>query len=227
MRLLLLEDDNATRRHVARALTNAGYFVDICTTGHDAVSMALSGDYSVLVFDRMVAGLDGLSALRQLRAAGMSTPTILLTAMDGVRDRVAGLNSGADDYLVKPFAASELIARIQALARRPASIESVTVLRVADLEMDLIRRTVTRGERRIDLQPQESKLLEYMLRHKGETVTRTMMLENVWSLHFDPQTNLIESHMSRLRAKIDHKQDIALIHTIRGAGYRIGVPSCG
>ncbi|RZF61134.1 response regulator transcription factor [Sphingomonas populi] len=225
MRLLLLEDDEATRTYVARALTGAGHVVDTCETGTEATVSASKTEYAVLIFDRMVAGIDGLSALRELRAAGVSTPAILLTAMDGVSDRVEGLNGGADDYLVKPFAATELIARVAALARRPASIETVTTLRVADLEMDLIRRTVTRGGRRIDLQAQEAKLLEYLMRHKGEIVTRTMMLETVWSLHFDPQTNLIESHMSRLRAKIERGADVPLIHTVRGAGYRIEAPA--
>lgn len=225
MKLLLLEDDNATRAHVAKALTMAGHVVDECATGEDAIFLASDTAYAVLILDRMVPGVDGLSALKRLRAQGVSTPALLLTAMDGISDRVEGLEGGADDYLVKPFAATELIARIQALARRPPTIDSITTLRVGDLELDLIRRAVSRASRRIDLQAQEMKLLEYLMRHKGEVVTRTMMLENVWSLHFDPQTNVIEGHMSRLRAKIDRGEDIPLIHTVRGSGYRIEAPA--
>ncbi|AYJ84632.1 DNA-binding response regulator (plasmid) [Sphingomonas paeninsulae] len=221
MKLLLLEDDDATRSHIEKALTSAGHVVDVCLTGPDAVFLASSNEYSVIILDRMVPELDGLSALKQLRAQGVSTPAILLTGMDGIRDRVEGLEGGADDYLVKPFATTELVARVAALARRPPSVDAITMLRVGDLELDLLKRTVSRAGRRIELQAQEMKLLEYLMRHKGEVVTRTMMLENVWSFHFDPQTNLIESHMSRLRAKIDRGFDADLIHTIRGSGYRI------
>jgi len=221
MKLLLLEDDDATRSHIEKALTAAGHVVDICLTGLDAVFLASSNEYSVIILDRMVPELDGLSALKQLRAQGVSTPAILLTGMDGIRDRVEGLEGGADDYLVKPFATTELVARVAALARRPPSVDAITMLRVGDLELDLLKRTVSRAGRRIELQAQEMKLLEYLLRHKGEVVTRTMMLENVWSFHFDPQTILIESHMSRLRAKIDRGFGADLIHTVRGSGYRI------
>jgi two-component system OmpR family response regulator len=221
MKLLLLEDDDATRSHIEKSLTTAGHVVDVCLTGPDAVFLASSNEYSVIILDRMVPELDGLSALKQLRAQGVSTPAILLTGMDGIRDRVEGLEGGADDYLVKPFATTELVARVAALARRPPSVDAITMLRVGDLELDLLKRTVSRAGRRIELQAQEMKLLEYLMRHKGEVVTRTMMLENVWSFHFDPQTNLIESHMSRLRAKIDRGFDADLIHTIRGSGYRI------
>lgn len=221
MKLLLLEDDDATRSHIEKALAAAGHVVDICLTGLDAVFLASSNEYSVIILDRMVPELDGLSALKQLRAQGVSTPAILLTGMDGIRDRVEGLEGGADDYLVKPFATTELVARVAALARRPPSVDAITMLRVGDLELDLLKRTVSRAGRRIELQAQEMKLLEYLLRHKGEVVTRTMMLENVWSFHFDPQTNLIESHMSRLRAKIDRGFGADLIHTVRGSGYRI------
>lgn len=224
MKLLLLEDDRATRDHVENTLRAAGHVVDVCTRGDDAVFLAANNDYAVMIFDRMVPELDGLSALKQLRAQGVATPAILLTAMDGISDRVEGLECGADDYLVKPFAATELVARVAALARRPPTVDAVTTLRVADLELDLLKRTVSRAGHRIDLQAQEMKLLEYMMRHKGEVVTRTMMLENVWAFHFDPQTNLIESHMSRLRAKIDRGFGVDLIHTIRGSGYRIEAP---
>ena len=221
MKLLLLEDDEATRAHVARTLTAAGHVVDVCSNGRDAVFLASSNGYAVLILDRMVPQLDGLAALKRLRAEGVATPAILLTAVDGIKDRVEGLEGGADDYLVKPFAATELVARVVALARRPPTVESITTLRVADLELDLLKRTVSRAGRRIDLQAQEMKLLEYLMRHKGEVVTRTMLLENVWSFHFDPQTNLIESHVSRLRSKVDRGFGAELIHTVRGSGYRI------
>lgn len=225
MKLLLLEDDEATRSHIERTLTAAGHVVDVCSVGPDAVFLASNNEYSVIILDRMVPDLDGLTALKQLRAQGISTPAILLTGMDGIRDRVEGLEGGADDYLVKPFAATELVARVAALARRPPTVDAITILRVADLELDLLKRTVSRAGRRIELQAQEMKLLEYLMRHKGEVVTRTMMLENVWSFHFDPQTNLIESHMSRLRAKIDRGFGTDLIHTVRGSGYRIEAPT--
>lgn len=172
--------------------------------------------------DRMIPGLDGLGVLKALRAAGVRTPALFLTAVDGVDDRVEGLEAGADDYLVKPFALSELMARINALARRPPVTEApLTRLTVGDLEMDLLKRTVTRGGVGVELQPQEFKILEHLMRHAGEVVTRTMLLENVWSFHFDPHTNIVESHISRLRAKIDRDRDRELIHTVRGAGYRI------
>ena len=224
MKLLLLEDDESTRTHLARTLTAAGHVVDVCTNGNDAIFLGTINQYAVMILDRMVPELDGLSALKELRAAGVAAPAILLTAVDGIKDRVEGLEAGADDYLVKPFATTELVARVVALARRPPAVESITMLRVGDLELDLLRRTVTRGGKRVELQAQEMKLLEYLMRHKGEVVTRTMLLENVWSFHFDPQTNLIESHISRLRSKIDRGFAVELLHTVRGAGYRMEAP---
>ncbi len=221
MKILLLEDDGATREHVERLLVEAGHVVDSCAAGQEAMFLASGGDYAVLVLDRMVPGLAGLPALKALRAAGVSTPALFLTAMNGVEDRVEGLEAGADDYLAKPFAASELLARINALARRPPIAEVATTLAIDDLVLDRIRRGVTRAGRRIDLQAQELKLLEYLMLHAGEVVTRTMLLENVWSFHFDPRTNVIESHMSRLRAKVDRGFGRELIQTVRGAGYRI------
>lgn len=221
MKILLLEDDETTRTHLERALTAAGHVVDTCATGRDAIFLGSSNEHAVLILDRMVSGIDGLGVLKALRAAGIRTPALFLTAMDGVHDRVEGLDAGADDYLVKPFAAIEFLARVNALARRQPVSDVVTVLRIADLEVDLIKRTVRRGTRLIDLQAQEFKLLEYLMRHAGEVVTRTMLLENVWSFHFDPNTNVIESHMSRLRSKVDRGFGQELIHTIRGAGYRI------
>jgi two-component system OmpR family response regulator len=221
LKLLLLEDDTETREHVCRLLRAAGHVVDECSTGPDAIFLGTSNDYAVLILDRMVPGVDGLGALKALRAAGIQTPALLLTAMDDVQDRVEGLEAGADDYLVKPFAGTELLARVAALARRPPIADAVTRLTVADLELDLLKRSVTRNGQRIELQQQEYKLLEYLMRHAGEIITRTMLLENVWSFHFDPGTNLIESHMSRLRAKVDRGFDRELIHTVRNAGYRL------
>ncbi|HEY0270345.1 MAG TPA: response regulator transcription factor [Sphingomonas sp.] len=221
MKLLLLEDDEATRTQAARQLTAAGHIVEACATGTDALFMATQGDYGVLILDRMVPGLDGLSVLKALRAAGIRTPALLLTAMDGIDDRVEGLEAGADDYLVKPFAAAELIARVNALSRRPPMSDTAVTATVGDLIIDRVRRTVARAGQRIELQAQEFKLLDYLIQHSGEVVTRTMLLENVWSFHFDPQTNVIESHMSRLRAKVDRGFGKELIQTVRGAGYRI------
>jgi len=221
VKLLLLEDDATTSANLSRTLRAAGHVVDACATGPDAIFLGTSNDYTVLILDRMVPQMDGLSVLKALRAAGVHTPALFLTAMDGVHDRVEGLDAGGDDYLVKPFAASELLARVNALARRPPVSDVVTQLRVADLEVDLVKRTVRRAGKSIELQAQEFKLLEYLMRHAGAIVTRTMLLENVWSFHFDPQTNVIESHMSRLRAKVDRGFDQELIHTVRGAGYRI------
>ena len=221
MKLLLLEDDDEMRTHVASLLLAAGHVVDTCTTGPEAIFMATSSDYAVLILDRMVPGLDGLGVLKSIRAAGVHSPALFLTALHSIADRVEGLEAGADDYLVKPFAGSELLARISALGRRPPITEAITKLAVADLELNLLKRTVTRAGTRIELQQQEYKLLEYLMRHAGEIVTRTMLLENIWSFHFDPGTNLIESHISRLRAKIDRGFDVELIQTVRGAGYRM------
>ncbi|WP_137862061.1 MULTISPECIES: response regulator transcription factor [unclassified Sphingomonas] len=221
MKLLLLEDDTETRVHIVRLLEAEGHVVDTARTGPDAIFLGTTGTYAVIALDRMVPDVDGLTVLRALRAADVQTPVLFLTAMGEVDDRVAGLRAGADDYLVKPFAASELLARVAALSRRRPVAEVATVLRAADLEIDLLKRRVTRAGRRIELQQQEYKLLEYLLRHEGEIVTRSMLLENVWSFHFDPGSNLIESHMSRLRAKVDKGFDRELIHTIRGAGYRL------
>lgn len=221
MKLLLLEDDDEMRTHVVGLLLAAGHVVDTCTTGPDAIFMATSTDYGVLILDRMVPDLDGLAVLKAIRAAGVRTPALFLTALHSIADRVEGLEAGADDYLVKPFAGSELLARISALGRRQPISETITKLTVGDLELDLLKRTVTRAGTRIELQQQEYKLLEYLMRHAGEIVTRTMLLENIWSFHFDPGTNLIESHISRLRAKIDRGFDLELIQTVRGAGYRM------
>jgi len=225
LKILLLEDDLQTSAFIEKGLRSAGHVVDACAAGRDAIFHASDGAYDMLIMDRMVPGVDGLAALKALRVTGVTTPTLFLTAMDGVEDRVEGLEAGADDYLVKPFAMSELIARIGALARRPHLAQTQTKIRIGDLEIDLLKRNATRAGQVIDLQPQEFKLLEYLMRHAGQVVTRTMLLEHVWSFHFDPQTNIIEGHMSRLRSKIDRGFGSEMIKTIRGAGYTIDAPA--
>ena len=186
--------------------------------------LAAGEPYDVIILDRMLPEVDGLGILRTIRAIGVKTPVLVLTALGGIDDRVEGLEAGGDDYLVKPFAFAELLARVNALARRPPSQDTPTTLRVADLEMNLLRRTVTRSGRRIELQPKEFQVLEFLLRHAGKVVTRTMLLEGVWDFHFDPKTNIVESHISRLRSKIDRNQAAELIHTLRGAGYCLREP---
>lgn len=218
MKILLIEDDLETAGHICHALSAQGHDVDDSHDGLEGLGRAREGQYSALIVDRMLPGLDGLSLVRQLRAEGQQIPVLFLTTMSGIDDRVAGLNAGGDDYLTKPFALAELVARVNAITRRGDSRQPVT-LRAGDLEMDLIRRTVHRGGKPVDLQPQEFKLLEYMLRNAGRVVTRGMLLENVWELHFDPRTNIVETHMSRLRGKMDRGHGAELIHTIRGNGY--------
>ena len=225
MKFLLLEDDAQTSDYVAKGLHEAGHVVDVCATGQDAMFMGANGGHDLMIIDRMVPGVDGLSVLKALRIAGVDTPALFLTSMGGVEDRVEGLEAGADDYLVKPFAMSELIARLNALTRRPRLAEVQTRLRVGELELDLLKRTAARAGRAIPLQAQEFKLLEYLMRHAGQVVTRTMLLENVWSFHFDPKTNIIEGHLSRLRAKIDRDFGAEMIKTVRGAGYMIDAPA--
>ncbi|MFL5413308.1 MAG: response regulator transcription factor [Myxococcales bacterium] len=215
MKILLIEDDAVTAGHLRKGLSEHGHSVDHAAHGREGLIQAAGGEYDVLVVDRMLPGMDGLAIVKTIRAAGVKTPVLFLTTMNGIDDRVEGLEAGGDDYLVKPFAFAELLARIHALARRPPLSPLETVLRVADLEMDLLKRTVKRGAHRVDLQPQEFKLLEYLLRNAGRVVTRTMLLEKVWDFHFDPKTSVVETHMSRLRAKIGPD----LIQTVRGAGY--------
>mgnify|MGYP001627357032 CR=1 FL=1 len=221
MKILLVEDDPETAAYIARGLEEAGHVVDRATDGQDGLFLATGGGYDVMVVDRMLPRLDGLAMVRAARAAGVATPALFLTARAGVGDRVEGLEAGGDDYLAKPFSFAELLARLNALARRPPLQREATVLRVGDLEMDLIRRTVTRAGRRIELQPREFRLLEYLMRREGQVVTRTMLLEGVWDFHFDPRTSVVETHISRLRAKIDKGFGRELIHTVRGAGYVI------
>jgi two-component system, OmpR family, response regulator len=224
VKILIVEDDAETADYVARGLTEAGHLVDRAADGREGLFLAGSGDYDVLVVDRMLPRLDGLGLVRALRAAGVRSPALFLTARAGVGDRVEGLEAGADDYLGKPFAFAELLARVNALARRPPLQSEVTVLRVGDLEMDLLRRSVTRAGRRIELQPREFRLLEYLMRREGQVVTRTMLLEGVWDFHFDPRTSVVETHISRLRGKLDRGFGAELIHTVRGAGYTIRAP---
>ena len=225
MRVLLIEDDAETATFVAGGLKEEGYEVEQIGTGREGLVKAAAGNYHVLVIDRMLPGLDGLGIVKTLRAAAVETPVIFLTTMSGIDDRVEGLRAGGDDYLVKPFALEELLARIAVLTRRPAGSDVRTKLRLADLEMDLLKRTVTRSRRIIDLQPQEFKLLEYLLKNAGRPVTRTMLLEKVWDFHFEPQTSVIETHISRLRSKVDRNFAVQLIHTVRGSGYCLSVGS--
>ena len=220
MRLLLIEDDADTATYVSNGLSERGHTVDWAADGHDGLMLATGATYDAMIIDRMLPGLDGFRLLSMLRAGGTTTPAIFLTAIAGIEDRVEGLEI-ADDYLVKPFAFSELYARIGALVRRPQPLAVKTTLDVGDLKVDLMGRTVERAGQAIALQPTEFRLLEYLLRHKGEVVTRTMLLENVWGFHFDPKTNIVETHISRLRSKIDRDFDHPLIQTVRGAGYRI------
>lgn len=224
MRILVVEDDEKTASYMAKGLAEAGYVVDHAANGRDGLFMATSGDYDALIVDRMLPELDGLSLIQALRAAKIETPALILSALGQVDDRVAGLRAGGDDYLTKPFAFSELLARIEALLRRRGGNSAETRLVVGDLEMDLLARTVKRGGKPIDLQPREFRLLEYLMRHAGQVVTRTMLLESVWDYHFDPQTNVIDVHISRLRQKIDKGFEVPLLHTVRGAGYCIRAP---
>ncbi|MDE2163049.1 MAG: response regulator transcription factor [Alphaproteobacteria bacterium] len=221
MKILLIEDDDDTSQYVAKGLRQSGHMVERVRGGSEGLALAKGSAHDVIILDRMLPEMDGLSLAKQLRESGSQTPILFLTTMGGVGDRVEGLEAGGDDYLVKPFALAELIARVNSLTRRSqrTSADMQTTLRVNDLEMDLIARTVSRGGRRIDLQPQEFRLLEYLVRHEGRVVTRTMLIENVWELHFDPQTNIVESHMSRLRTKVDKDFPVQLIQTIRGTGY--------
>jgi len=225
MRILVIEDDHETLDYIAKGLDESGHVVDRSGDGKEGLFMALEGSYDALVVDRMLPSLDGLSIVQSLRGAGNSTPVLILSALGEVTDRVEGLQKGGDDYLTKPFAFSELVARLEALVRRGESEAVATKLQVGDLEMDVLARTVARGGRSIDLQPREFRLLEYLMRHSGQVVTRTMLLERVWDYHFDPQTNVIDVHISRLRRKIDRDFETPLLHTVRGAGYALRPPA--
>lgn len=224
MKVLLIEDDQETSAYVARGLREQGHVVDLAASGRDGLFLATDGGHDVLIVDRMLPGLDGLGLVQTLRSTGVKAPVLFLTALGGVGDRVRGLEAGGDDYLVKPFAFAELLARVNALARRPPLADTPTVLRAGDLEMDLLKRTVVRGGQPIDLQPREFQLLAELMRNAERVVTRTMLLESVWDFHFDPKTNIVETHISRLRAKLVQFDGPELIHTVRGAGYALRAP---
>jgi two-component system OmpR family response regulator len=221
--MLIVEDDKDVSSYIANGLQQAGHTIDQSFDGKDGLFLATTESYDAIVLDRMLPKVDGLTVLRTLRASGINTPVLVLSAIGEVSDRVEGLNAGGDDYLVKPFAFSELRARIEALLRRPDGdqLPEATRLTVADLEVDLLRRVAHRGGTKIDLQPREFQLLEYLMRHAGQVVTRTMLLEAIWGYHFDPQTNVIDVHISRLRNKIDKNFEPPLLHTVRGSGYRL------
>jgi two-component system OmpR family response regulator len=223
MKILVIEDDQQNADYITKGLSEHGHIIDHAVNGHDGLFLATENSYDVLVIDRMIPKLDGLTLLKTLRDSGVKTPAIFLTALGSIEDRVKGLESGGDDYLVKPFAFSELYARIVSLSRRPPLEKAVAVLEVGDLKMDLISRQVTRAGKPIDLQATEFKLLEFLLNHKGQVVTRTMLLEAVWDFNFDPKTNIVETHISRLRAKMDRDFDKEMLKTVRGAGYILDV----
>jgi len=221
MRILVVEDEVEVASYLGKGLKEHGYTVDEAHDGKEGLYLALSEPYDAMIIDRMLPNVDGLSIVRSVRQSGVQTPVLILSALGQVDDRVAGLREGGDDYLVKPFAFSELIARLEALMRRKTPTGEQTRLVVGDLEMDLLSRNVRRAGQDIDLKPREFSLLEYLMRHAGQVVTRTMLLEHVWDYHFDPQTNVIDVHISRLRQKIDRGFDTELLQTVRGAGYTL------
>ncbi len=221
MRILIIEDDREAASYLVKAFREAGHVADHAADGEDGLAMASDGPYDVLIVDRMLPKKDGLSVIADLRAAGRDTPVLILSALGQVDDRVKGLRAGGDDYLPKPYSFSELLARIEVLSRRRTTGAPETVYRVGDLELDRLSHRVSRGAEEIILQPREFRLLEFLMKNAGQVVTRTMLLEHVWDYHFDPQTNVIDVHVSRLRAKIDKGFDKPLIHTIRGAGYTV------
>jgi two-component system OmpR family response regulator len=221
MRLLVIEDDRDAAEYMAKAFREVGHVADVAHDGEEGLALALEGQYDVLVIDRMLPKRDGLSVIGRLRAKHVDTPVLILSALGQVDDRVKGLRAGGDDYLAKPYAFSELLARVEVLARRRSGRSEETVYRVADLELDRLSHRVARAATEIGLQPREFRLLEYLMKHAGQVVTRTMLLENVWDYHFDPQTNVIDVHISRLRSKIDKGFARPLLHTVRGAGYML------
>jgi len=225
MRVLIVEDDQEAAAYMAKGLKESGYVVDHVADGREALYRVAAEAYDAVVVDRMLPGVDGLTIVRTMRSAGNITPVLILSALGDVDDRVKGLKAGGDDYLVKPYAFAELLARLEALLRRGRADTPDTMLKLADLEMDLVGRNVRRGGRPIELKPKEFALLEYLMRHAGHVVTRTMLLENVWDYSFDPQTNVIDVHISRLRQKIDKGHDKPLLTTIRGAGYSLRDPN--
>ncbi|HDZ83505.1 MAG TPA: response regulator transcription factor [Roseobacter sp.] len=221
MKILVLEDDQAIGSYIADGLREEGHSVDLIANGADGLVQATVGSYDVMVIDRMLPGLDGMSIVKTLRATKNLTPVLFLTSLGGVDDRIEGLLAGGDDYLVKPFSFGELSARIVAISRRPRTEAEPTILKAADLEMDLLHRRVTRAGQALDLLPREFALLEHLLRRKGRVQTRTMLMEAVWDIHYDPLTNVVDTHISRLRGKIDKPYETELIETVRGSGYRI------
>ena len=221
MRVLIIEDDKEMSDFIKKVLTEAGHSVETAPDGARGLELARANDFDALVVDRMLPEKDGLTLLKEFREGGGTTPVLFLSALGDVQNRVQGIKAGAEDYLSKPFAPAELAARVEALGRRQLGEQEVTVLKAGDLEMQLLSRKVTRAGQKIDLQPREFRLLEYLMRHAGQVVTRTMLLEKVWDYNFDPQTNVIDVHISRLRGKIDKEFDEPLLHTVRGAGYRL------
>jgi len=221
MRILLVEDDLDAAAYLVKGLTESGHMVEHAADGEQGLQMAVANAYDSMIIDRMLPKRDGLSVIEELRRMGNMAPVLILSALDDVDERVTGLKAGGDDYLTKPYQLSELTARLQALTRRAQTGVQGTVLHVGDLTLDLIKHKVTRSGRNINLQPREFRLLEYLMQHTGQVVTRSMLLENVWDYHFDPQTNVIDVQISRLRSKIDKDFDTALLHTVRGAGYKL------
>ncbi|MGF1526108.1 MAG: winged helix-turn-helix domain-containing protein [Candidatus Competibacterales bacterium] len=221
MKLLVIEDDREAAAYLLKGLSESGHVVDHAQDGESGLHLARDGSYDALVVDRMLPVQDGLSVIATLRQQGLHTPALILSALGEVDDRVEGLRAGGDDYLVKPYAFSELLARLDALVRRAQQGAPQTVLQVGDLELDRLKHKVSRAGKTIHLQPREFRLLEYLMRHAGQVVTRTMLLENVWDYHFDPQTNVVDVHISRLRSKIDRDFASPLLHTVRGAGYTL------
>jgi two-component system OmpR family response regulator len=220
MKLLVIEDDKEVASYLVKGLQESDHVVDHAADGKEGLMLAAGEQYDAMIIDRMLPGMDGMNIIKTVRATGNHTPILILSALGDVDDRVEGLRGGGDDYLTKPFSFTELLARLDVLVRRSSGqAEQVTQLQVKDLHMDLLARTVRRGESKIDLQPREFRLLEYLMKHEGQVVTRTMLLEQVWDYHFDPQTNVIDVHISRLRAKIDKEFACPLLHTVRGAGY--------
>lgn len=223
-RILVIEDDPETAEQIVDSLTTSGYQVDLAVDGNGGLSRASSADYAVMTIDRMLPAIDGLAVIRRLREGGIVTPALIISALGEIDDRVRGLRAGGDDYLVKPFAFAELLARVEALARRSSAVVKETVLRVGDLELDLVTRTVRRHGREIELLPREFQVLEYLVRNEGQVVPRAMLLQHVWDLHFDPTTNIIDVYVGRVRRKVDSQQAYPLIHTVRGVGFYVRAP---
>jgi len=223
-RILVVEDDSETAEQLVDSLVTSGYEVDLAVDGADGLSRGRSSEYAVITIDRLLPGMDGIDVIRALREAGVVTPALIVSALGEIDDRVRGLRAGGDDYLVKPFAFAEMLARVEALARRSASVVKEMVLRVGDLEVDLLSRSVRRRGRKIDLLPREFQVLEYLVRNQGRVVPRAMLLQHVWDLHFDPMTNIIDVYVGRVHRKVDAGETYPLIHTIRGMGFSVRAP---